>query len=223
MGRSTTRAHGIELWSWVTDTAEDVGSIRDVLRFVVTPGRMVDHPPARNLAEWDRMCAERPVVGIGGLDAHQFGRRIAGRWPVRLMGYPRSFRHLRTHVLLDDPFTGEGARDRDAVYAALRAGRCYLAIDSLAPARGFAFWADGRAHVPMGAEAAGGDGHELRARVPRPARVRLLRDGAPVAEAEGTALDHRAREPGIYRVEATLPAHGRERTWILSNPIYLRG
>ena len=29
-------------------------------------------------------------------------------------------------------------------------------------------------------------------------------------------------EPGVYRVEAYRDAHGRERTWILSNPIYLR-
>ena len=29
-------------------------------------------------------------------------------------------------------------------------------------------------------------------------------------------------EPGVYRVEARLEAHGRERTWILSNPIHIR-
>ena len=26
----------------------------------------------------------------------------------------------------------------------------------------------------------------------------------------------------MWRVEARLPAYGRERTWILSNPVYLR-
>jgi hypothetical protein len=29
-------------------------------------------------------------------------------------------------------------------------------------------------------------------------------------------------EPGVYRVEAYRRAKGRERTWIISNPIYLR-
>jgi PHP domain len=212
-------ATGVELWSWVTDTAERLGGVRDVARFVLAPERAVDHPPARNLAAWDALCARRPVVAIGGIDAHQIGVRVAGRVPLRLMSYARSFRHLRTHVLLDEPPSGDGARDRAALYAALGAGRCYLAIDSIAPARGFAFWSDA---APMGAEAPFSAGVALHARVPRPAALALVRDGEPVARADGVALDHVAREPGVYRVEARLTAHGRARTWIVSNPVYLR-
>lgn len=211
---------GVEVWSWVTDTAESLRGIPDALRFVAAPGRVVDRPPAHNLAEWDRLCSVRPVVGIGGLDAHQFGRRVGGRVPLRLMGYHRSFRHLRTHVLLDSPFDGDAARDRDRVFAALRSGRCYLAMDSIAPARGFALWADG--DVPMGGEGAFAEGGEVHVRVPRPARIELLRDGRPVAATHGVALDHRATGPGVYRAQAHLPAHGRERAWVLSNPVYLR-
>jgi hypothetical protein len=210
---------GIELWSWVTDTAERFSSLTDVARFVAAPQRVVDHPPARNLAEWDRLAARRPVVAIGGIDAHQVGRRIRGRVPLRLMSYARSFRHMRTHVLLDAPVTGEVGADVAAIYAALRAGRCYAAIDSLAPARGFSFGAEA---VAMGGEAPLGDGHELVARLPRPARLTLVHDGHQVAVTNGTELRHQASEPGVWRVEARLPAYGRERTWILSNPVYLR-
>ena len=92
---------GIELWSFVTDTAERVNSIGDLLRFVMTPQRFLDHPPRRNLDEWDRLCRRRRCVGLGGADAHQIGIRIAGRVPLRLMAYKRSFRHLRTHLLVD--------------------------------------------------------------------------------------------------------------------------
>jgi hypothetical protein len=215
----SARYTGLEVWSFVTDTAERLRSLADAARFVATPQRVVDHPPAGNLAGWDRLGARRPVVGIGGVDAHQVGLRVAGRVPLRLMAYRRSFSFLRTHVLLDRPLTGEGAHDRDAVYAALRTGRCYLAMDSLAPARGFSFEAEG---VAMGEELAARP-LELRAGLPRAADVRLLRDGEPVARARGaTELAHRVEEPGVYRVEATLHAHGRARTWILSNPIYLR-
>jgi hypothetical protein len=53
--------------------------------------------------------------------------------------------------------------------------------------------------------------------------VTLLRDGDPVARAPAaTELVHRVEEPGVYRVEARLQAYGRARTWILSNPVYLR-
>ena len=62
------------------------------------------------------------------------------------MSYARSFRYLRTHVLAREPLSGELDGDRALVYEALGEGRCYIARDSLAPARGFAFWADD--HIP---------------------------------------------------------------------------
>jgi hypothetical protein len=184
----------------VNDTGQSIDRWRDVIKFLVAPNRYVDHPPERNLRTWDELCRKRPVVAIGGLDAHQVGLRV-GRWvPLRLMSYKRSFRHLRTHVLID------GEPSRETVYDALRAGRCYIAMDSLAPARGFTFERDGET---------------LRVRLPRDARIRLLRDGEEVATASGRQLDHPVTAAGAYRAEAYLPAYGRERTWILSNPIYL--
>jgi hypothetical protein len=62
----------------------------------------------------------------------------------------------------------------------------------------------------------------LQVRTARAARVRLLRDGEAVAETHGDALEHWTDSPGVYRVEAYLEAHGRARTWVLSNPIYVR-
>jgi hypothetical protein len=180
---------------------------------------VLDHPPERNLRVWDELCRTRRVVGIGGLDAHQFGKRIGPFVPFRVMAYRRSFRFIRTHLLCDAAPSGELEHDRRQVYGALREGRCYIAVDSVAPAKGFRFEADGLA---MGAEAPA-TRVTLQARVPCPARLRLLRDGVELARAEGTWLEHEVDQPGVYRVEAYRPAKGRERTWILSNPIYLRG
>ena len=213
---------GLEVWSFVTDTSESLRSWGDAVRFVASPLRVIERPPAVNLADWDRLGARRPVVGIAGLDAHQVGMRIAGRVPVRLMGYPRSFRQLRTHCLLERPFTGESAADRDAVYAALRAGRCYIAIDSFGRAEGFAFGARGPETVPMGGESNWAEGQILEALVPAPAELTLLRDGEAVARVHGTMLEQAAERPGAYRLEARLHANGAWRTWILSNPVYLR-
>ena len=116
------------------------------------------------------------------------------------MSYKRSFRHIRTHVLID------GEPSRETVFGALREGRCYIAMDSLAPARGFTFESDGET---------------LQVRLPREARISLLRDGTEVATVSGSRLDHPVVGPGGYRVEAYLHAYGRERTWILSNPLYV--
>ena len=213
---------GIEVWSFLSDNGEGVGSLLEAARFVTRPERYVTHPPQGNLDEWDRLGARRRVVGIGGLDAHQFGRRIAGR-VIRPMGYARSFRQLRTHVLTAEPLTHDLEHDRAQVYGALREGRCYIAANALAPARGFRFWAIAPGgELEMGAEGEASAGPwDLHAEMPRQASVRLLRDGRVLTQAHATALAHRATGPGVYRVEARLDAHG-ERTWILSNPIYLR-
>ena len=211
---------GIELWSFLNDTGERVRGFRDLARMILAPQRAIGGPPEGNLREWDRLCRARRVVAIGGLDAHQFGIRIAGHVPLRLMGYARAFRQLHTHVLVDEPLTRELEPDRAAVYDALREGRCYIANDQVADARGFDFWADGGtdAPTPMGAELAYQPGVTLHARVPESAQIRLLRDGQICAETTSSVLDHSIELHGVYRVEVALGG----RPWIFSNPVYLR-
>jgi hypothetical protein len=203
---------GIELWSFVNDTGESVTSVPQMLRFLVAPGRALYGPPERNMRAWDELCRARRVVAIGGVDAHQFGKRIGPFVPLRIMAYHRSFRHIRTHVLC------EGPPDRDQVYAALREGRCYIAVDSIASPRGFRFEAD---DLPMGAEAPASR-RRLTVTAPADARLRLLRDGSEIAGTVGRTLETEVEQPGVYRAEALRRKHGSERTWILSNPIYLR-
>jgi hypothetical protein len=212
---------GLELWSFVTDTVEGFAKLREALRFIAAPDRVVDGPPTGNLAAWDRLTATRRVVALGGLDAHQVGWRIAGRVPLRLMSYRRSFARLRTHVLVSAAAVEDDAR-RAAVYEALREGRCYLAMDSLAEAHGFRLWASGPEHVEMGAQGTFSAGAMLHARLPAPAALTLVHDGEPIATRWGSELDFAVQGPGVHRLEARLPVHGRQRTWILSNPVYLR-
>jgi hypothetical protein len=214
---------GLELWSFLTDSAEQIESIPQLLRFIVAPRRFLDDPPRRNLELWDEICRRRRCVALGGVDAHQVGIRVRGRVPLRLMSYKRSFRHLHTHLLAERPLMGDLDGDRDALFGALRAGRAYLAVDSVAPARGFRFWAEGSEgrRVEMGDEAEPAE-WVLRVSAPRAARLVLMRDGEVVAEARGEALEHWTDGVGVYRVEAYLEARGREHTWVLSNPIYLR-
>jgi hypothetical protein len=215
---------GIELWSFLNDTGERVRGFRDLARMVWFPQRAIGGPPEGNLREWDRLCQARRVVAVGGLDAHQFGLRIGGRVPLRLMGYKRSFKQLHTHVLVDGPPTHELEADRARVFHALREGRCYIANDQVADARGFAFWVDAPATadasgvVRMGGQAAFERGYTLHVRLPQAAHTRVIRDGALAAQADAAQLDHSIELPGVYRVEAYL----RNRPWIFSNPLYMR-
>ena len=116
---------GIELWSFVTDSAERVNSIRELLSFIAAPSRFLDHPPRRNLDEWDRLCARRRCVALGGVDAHQVGIRVRGRVPLRLMAYKRSFRHLRTHCWCRSRSRATSSGPRGGVRRAARGPRVH--------------------------------------------------------------------------------------------------
>jgi methylmalonyl-CoA mutase cobalamin-binding subunit len=210
---------GIELWSFLNDTGERVRGFADLARMILTPERAIGGPVEDNMRAWDRLCAERRVVAIGGLDAHQFGIRIAGRVPLRAMSYKRAFKQLHTHVVCERPPTRELEHDRALVYDALRQGRCYIAVDAIAPAAGFAFWAEGsEGAMPMGAERPFEPGWTAHVRLPRAAHIRLLRDGEPIAEAGAAELHHPIERYGVHRMEASLGG----RPWIFSNPLYFR-
>ena len=176
--------HGIELWNFANDTGEQLASIPAALRFLAMPARVLDHPPERNMRALGRAVPRRGAcVAIGGLDAHQYGKRIGPFVPRAGDGLPplASATSARTCSASEAP-TRELERDRELVYDALREGRCYIAVDAVAPARGFRFEA---ADVPMGGEAPAGL-RTLHARTPLPARLRLLRDGTEIAAADGT-------------------------------------
>ena len=161
----------------------------------------------------------RPVAGIGSLDNH--ARRLPfRRWHfLEILPHDYAFRTVRTHVLSPQPFSGDAAADTALLYRLLAEGRCYVSYDLLADPSGFLFEATiGGAVFPLGSELAPEGPVELRAATPRPADLRLLKDGEPVARTDGQALVFTASEPGVYRLEAFLGG----RPWIFSNPIYLR-
>jgi methylmalonyl-CoA mutase cobalamin-binding subunit len=209
---------GIELWSFLNDTGERVRGFGDLARMILTPQRAIGGPPPHNVREWDRLGKARRVVAVGGLDAHQFGIRVAGRVPIRAMSYRRAFKQLHTHVLCERAPTRQLEHDRALVYDALREGRCYIAVDAIAPAEGFAFWADGPDHMSMGGERAFEPGWTAHAQLPRAAQIRLLRDGETIAESHSDELHHPIELHGVHRLEVVLG----ERPWILSNPLYFR-
>lgn len=212
---------GIELWSLTTDAAESWRHPLQAISYLRSPEDYLDGPPQHHLTAWDELCASRRVVAVGGLDTHQHGFRVRGRM-ITPMPNERYFRLLSTYALCERPPAGELESDSEAVYDALRAGRCYLGVDAIAPARGFRFWAESNDEAAvMGSERAAGR-WRLRTSVPETAELRLLRDGALIATATGNSLEHRADRRGVYRVEARRSHRGRVRPWIYSNPIYLR-
>ena len=76
----------------------------------------------------------------------------------------------------------------------------------------------------MGDEIRIGSGVTLQIRMPLRTECRLLRDGQCVQTWTDRELcTHITNQAGVYRVECRIEYLGRKRTWILSNPIYVRG
>ena len=163
--------------------------------------------PAPTLTRWDLLLGERDVAGTVGTDAH--------------LWYELLFGLVKTHVLLDDPLSGDPTQDGAAILQALAGGRSYIGLDGLAPAgdffafveRGGLRWHLGETVPPVG-------NLTLRAggRLPRGAHLRVLKDGVVVAEAERSVRLNSLIQ-GVYRVEVSLP--GWDVPWILANPIYV--
>ena len=184
--------------------------------------------PVETLARWDELTAPRQVFALAGHDAHGgFGEETDGAKGRRLHlpTYEESFRTFSNHVLTDEALTGDAAADGRALLAAIRAGRVFTAIDALASPASLEFSASagGRTLGQGDVVGAGGPVRFLaRAPVPAPGTVLvLLRNGTPVAQADGGALDYEGAAPGAYRVEVRLPgAPGTPPVpWIVSNPI----
>jgi hypothetical protein len=179
--------------------------------------------PSQPLRRWDEMLRKRDVVGLAGSDAHS-RLALTKRWSVRFPSYEALFRQSRNHLLLDRPLTGDAVADRAAVLDALRRGRFYIGLDALAPADGFGFTLEGGRgeRWTMGDHVAPREGLRARAggRVPRGARIVLLRDGREAGEGR-EVLDVVLPGPGVYRVEARVP--GWPVPWAITNPVYVHG
>ncbi|MHB0857765.1 MAG: CehA/McbA family metallohydrolase [Anaerolineae bacterium] len=212
---------GLEIWNYMSEFKAYISDVPRALLYAFWPKLAIRGPFPETLALWDRLLAQQPTAAIGGSDAHGTLYRL-GPLRRRVFPYLHLFRAVNTHVLVPSPWSGDAARDAAMVRVALQKGRSFVAYDGLAPACGFTFAAEHAGEAcGMGDSAAARGLVRYRASTPAHARLRLLRDGQPVAETTGTALDYASPEPGVYRVEAYRRYAGRERGWIFSNPIYV--
>jgi hypothetical protein len=184
--------------------------------------------PNENIKRWHAAATNnnRRLVAIAGNDAHsnvglslndETGRQLIG---LKLDPYERSFRTVRTHVLIQKDKT----LSREALLDAISQGHCYLSFDLFGDAKGFDFRLK-NSDKTMGDEVAL-DGQLLfQVRSPLPARIVLLKNGDVINQESGTMVEFSPRGPGAYCVELyldSLPAPVTGQPWVISNPIYVR-
>ena len=214
---------GIELWNGFSELKARAHGKLDGLFYAYFPEAIAHGPLPETLRLWDGLHARgQHAVAVGGSDAH--GRQMSlGPLHKVIFPYEFHFSTVNTHVLVPAVLGGVLNRDRKAVLDALAAGHCFIGYDLPGSTRGFRFSAQGkREAVLMGDEISADDPVTLQVKVPVPAEIQLLKDGAPIKSVRGEALVLVTAEPGTYRVEVYRQFLGRRRGWIFSNPIYIK-
>jgi len=184
--------------------------------------------PSENIRRWDSAMSHngRKLVAIAGNDAHSnvglslddaAGNKLIG---FKLDPYERSFRTVRTHVLLKK----DRSLSRETLLDAMSQGHCYLSFDLFGDASGFVFRINNSDGI-MGDDAALNSQPQLQVQSPLPARIVLLKNGDTIAQKLGTSMEFSPDGPGVFWVELYLdslqaPVNGQP--WVISNPIYVR-
>jgi len=185
--------------------------------------------PAENLKRWDDAIGNgnHRLVATAGNDAHSniglsvnddSGKQWLG---VKLDPYERSFRTVRTHVLIKK----DRGLTRASLLEAIADGHCYVSFDLFGDAKGFMFQVISPEQRIIGDEIGFVDGLRVIASAPLMSRIVLYRDGSAISENSGSKVEFPINSKGAYRVEAyldSLPAPATGKPWILSNPIYIR-
>ncbi len=215
--------HGLEIWNLMTEYKALLRSRLWAALYAFFPGYIARGPFPEALRRWDGLLTSgRSLVGLGGADAHTFPGRLG---PIRKTILPNAylFRAVNTHVLVDEAPRGDAEEDRRRFFDAIRRGRCFVGCDFPASTRGFRFQAQGDGGtVEMGGRLPLGVGVTVQIRSPRPAELRLLRNGEILRSwSKCEAAVEVVTRPGAYRVEAHLPFNGALRGWVYTNPITL--
>lgn len=215
---------GIELWNALSEFKSLLSGIFPAIFYAFNPKSIAHGPFERVLKKWDELLNNgQRVVAIGGSDAHALEGNLG---PIKrvLFPYEFHFRAINTHILTQEPFSGDVIEDRRLVISALRKGHAFVGYDLPASTRGFRFNAQGLGQVAlMGDEIKAANGVTLQIKLPTRTECSLLKDGQIVKSwHDRDALTYITTETGVYRVEAHIHYRGKRRGWIFSNPIYVR-
>ncbi|MGH9594970.1 MAG: CehA/McbA family metallohydrolase, partial [Bryobacteraceae bacterium] len=209
----TNNFDGIEVWN--EDAAWRAnGAVRLVMSLAIYPTNTdlalarLARRPDESLAKWDQMLRERHVAGICGADAHG-ALWITKKFMIPFPGYEAAFNLARQHILVDPRAVNRGQADQDMLVSALREGHSYCALDALYPATGFRYTITGSGGAPseQGDTREWAAGEELHISLPAGSStplIKVLRNGAEVAETQGRSLDEPLAGPGVYRTEVYL-------------------
>ncbi len=213
---------GMGIWDFMTDWQSTLKGYATGFFGYFFPALVLRGPKSVTLRRWDSLNREGKVVGFGELDNHDSTRVVFGH-AFSIFPFRKAFHFVRTHILLEQPFSGDGQTDIALLLDALKRGRAYACLEYFASTKGFEFTiSDGLREATMGDDFLLRNEATAEVILPEKGRIRVIRDGALFAESAAVRLRTRITQEGIYRVEIFLKRWGKYRPWIFTNPVFVR-
>ena len=211
---------GIEIWNHMSEWMEGLTE-QNKYNYFVHPLRSIVGPQKETLEVWDKLNMKRPVIGIGGVDAHAHKVNLLGFVEVEVFPYKVLFKSIRTHILTEKKLQRKNSSkalksDIDSLLNSLRTGKCFFSNYYRGDATGFRFWAESDGKVFSPGDAFAGKKISLKTLAPKiDAEIRLIRNGKKIETLIGNEAEFRIDKKGAYRVEVFSEGNA----WIYSNHI----
>lgn len=214
---------GMSIWDLMGDWSSGLSSPWRILKAALWPAGVLKGPRPETLRRWDEFTRRGPCAAIGEVDNHGNRKQFWG-FSRRIFSFDFAFRTIRTHVLLEQPLSGDATADRAALLEACRTGQSYVSLDLWNDPRGFSFEVlDAQRRVSMGQTFIRSGPTLVEVKLPSRGRIRLIRNGQIIwEERRRSHLERDVDLPGVYRIEVDQPVRGRWRPWIFSNPIWVQ-
>ena len=212
---------GIEIWNHMSEWMEGLTE-QNKYNYFVHPIKSIVSPSKETLRVWDELNLNRPVVGIGGIDAHAHKLNLLGFFEVEVFPYKVMFKSIRTHILTDKKIeagtTPQKLKNaKTAIYGALANGKCFVTNSYHGDAKGFRFYAKiGNKTFQMGDSLKFEKDIKLHVKLPDgKGTIKLIRNGEMINSIENKNAVFEVEEKGAYRVEVYVDNN----VWIFSNHI----
>lgn len=213
---------GIEVWNHMSEWIEGLTEQNKYQRFV-HPLKSISAPDPKALKIWDEHAKKRPIVGIGGVDAHAHKQNVLGFFEVEIFPYKVLFKSVRTIILCNEELNRDNSpqsieSNKNLIYSALKEGRCYIGNFYHADTRGFKFFAESGDRIYQMGERIPSELKKTRFRVNLPnviGEIKLVKNGEVIDSLLGSEAIWEIVNHGIYRIEVYLD----DNAWIFSNHI----
>ena len=215
---------GIEVWNGLSELKTVIKSKIQAIFYALLPAFLAHGPNLKAMQKWDELHKAGYVVcGIGGTDSHELSLKL-GPLRRKIFPYEWHYQTINNHLTLNEPLSGDADADIRQIVRAFNAGNFFIGYDLPMPTTGFRFYGSGATRqILMGEVTDLSTSITLQISLPSIARTVLYRNGVSVAEwGNNEKCTYFVTEPGVYRSQCYIRYLGKERNWIISNPIYIR-